>query len=281
MVSFTPHPTSWYADDGWIKALGTVSISSSFHFMAARVKGVPAWITPSWALETHIEASKLRDFCAQLEAASPPLIVCDLPPGLRGTWGASWHVQSRHTRWLEADGSGTFPTRPNHRTKHARTGTERGLRMEAMKNLDVLLALHQNARERKSIASDADQLRMLLAWVVASEHQSTYVVKDGTGTAIASATFLHNAGRTIYAFGGQLRSPLTGLATVMLIEQGITDAGAIGNKVFDFGGSADPGVDRFYAEFGAEKHYRERAVRVAPWAKPWLKWMRPDLFAAE
>ena len=67
----------------------------------------------------------------------------------------------------------------------------------------------------------------------------------------------------------------------MLIEQGITDAGALGNKIFDFGGSTDPGVDRFYAEFGAEKHYRERAVRVDPWAKPWLKWMRPDLFTVK
>ena len=281
MVSFTPQPTSWYADDGWIEALGTESISSSFQFMAARVKGVPAWITPSWALETHIEASKLRDFCAELEASSTPLVVCDLPPGLRGTWGASWLVQARHTRWLEADEAGNFPTRPKHRIKQARKGKERGLRIEATKDLDALLALHQNTRERKSIASDAGQLRMLLAWVVASEHQSTYVVKDETGTAIASATFLHNAGRTIYAFGGQLRSPLSGLATVMLIEQGITDASAIGNKVFDFGGSADPGVDRFYAEFGAKKHYRERAVHVASWAKPWLKLMRSDLFAAE
>ena len=281
MASFTPHPTSWYADAGWIEALDQQATPSSIQLMAARVKGVPAWITPSWALESHIEASQLRDFCAELEAASTPLVVCDLPPGLHGTWGPSWQVQARHTRWLEADENGTFPTRPKHRTKQARKGEERGLRIETNQRLDVLLALHQNARERKSIASDSGKLRKLLVWVLTSVHQSTYVVKDQTGTAIASATFLHDAGRTIYAFGGQQRSPLSGLGTVMLIEQGITDAGALGNKIFDFGGSTDPGVDRFYAEFGAEKHYRERAVRVDPWAKPWLKWMRPDLFTVK
>lgn len=280
MASFTPHPTSWYAGDGWIEALDQQTTPSSTPLMAARVKGVPAWITPSWALESHVESTKLEALCTELETASTPLVVCDLPPGLQGMWGPSWHVQARHTRWLEADENGTFPTRPKHRAKQARKGEERGLRIEATQNLDVLLALHQNARERKSIASDGSKLRMLLAWVLTSEHQSTYVVKDETNTAIASATFLHDAGRTIYAFGGQLRSPLSGLATVMLIEQGIKDAGAIGNNIFDFGGSADHGVDRFYAEFGAEKRYRERAVRVAPWAKPWLKLMRPDLFAA-
>ena len=281
MPPFIPHPSSWYADDGWMEALAQNPVQSSAQLMAARVKGIPAWITPSWALETHIKASKLEDLCTELEAARTPLVVCDLPPGLRGTWGPSWHVQARHTRWLQADETGAFPKRPKHRTKQARKGEERGLRIEATKNLDVLLALHQNARERKSIASDAGKLHALLAWVLGSEHQSTYVVKDETNTAIASATFLHDAGRTIYAFGGQLRSPLSGLATVMLIEQGIRDAGIISNKVFDFGGSSDPGVDRFYAEFGAEKQYRERAVRVAPWAKPWLKLMRPDLLATD
>jgi len=280
MPSFTPHPTSWYADDGWIEALAQNPAQSRAQLMAARVKGVPAWITPSWALEVHVKASEIEGLCKELGDASTPLVVCDLPPGLRGSWGPSWHVQARHTRWLRASEAGAFPERPKHRTKQARKGAEHGLRIEGTNHLDVLVALHQNARERKSIASDAGKLRTLLAWVLASEHQSTYVVKDETNTAIASATFLHDAGRTIYAFGGQLRSPLSGLATVMLIEQGITDASAIGNKVFDFGGSSDPGVDRFYAEFGAEKQYRERAVRVATWAKPWLKLMRPDLLSA-
>jgi hypothetical protein len=90
--------------------------------------------------------------------------------------------------------------------------------------------------------------------------------------------FCTTQGRTVYAFGGQKRSSVSGLATVLLIEQGIRDAAAIGNRIFDFGGSSDPGVDRFYAEFGAEKVPRQRAVRMAWWARPWLRLMRPDLF---
>jgi hypothetical protein len=39
----------------------------------------------------------------------------------------------------------------------------------------------------------------------------------------------------------------------------------------------DPGVDRFYKEFGGEKVPKWRAVRVARWAWPWIRLRRPDL----
>lgn len=278
MPSFTPHPNSWFADDGWIEALNQQQVPVNAQLMATRVKGLRAWITPSWALDSHVEEGNLKALCTTLEAARAPLIVCDLPPGLRGEWAPTWLVQERHTRWLRADeATGAFPPMPKHRAKQARKGFDRGLQIEAEGNINILLKLHQLARERKSIASDTSKLSGLLSWVLASEHQSTYIARNEEDQCIASATFLHDPGRTIYAFGGQIRSDASGLATVMLIEQGIADAQAIGNSVFDFGGSSDPGVDRFYSEFGAEKYYRERAIRVSTWAKPWLKMVRSDL----
>jgi hypothetical protein len=51
-----------------------------------------------------------------------------------------------------------------------------------------------------------------------------------------------------------------------------------GTMTFDFGGSMDPGVDRFYAEFGAEAVPKIRLVKMAPWWKPIMRWRRPDLF---
>ena len=162
MASFTPHPTSWYADAGWIEALDQQATPFKHSINGRPRERSTSMDHPIVGIESHIEASQLRDFCAELEAASTPLVVCDLPPGLHGTWGPSWQVQARHTRWLEADENGTFPTRPKHRTKQARKGEERGLRIETNQSLDVLLALHQNARERKSIASDSGKLRKLL-----------------------------------------------------------------------------------------------------------------------
>ena len=99
-----------------------------------------------------------------------------------------------------------------------------------------MLQLHQQVRERKSIPSDAAALKRLLTWILTSPHQSSYVVYDDQNQAIASATFLHNNGRTVYAFGGQERSNVSALATVLLIQQGIRDAEAVGNDIFDFGG---------------------------------------------
>lgn len=279
MRPITSHPISWYSDDGWIDSLGQQRVPVNAQLIDTRVKGIRAWITPPWAIESCVEAKHLGVLCSELNVAQIPLIVCDLPSGLRGTWTNSWILQTRHTRSLHVDeATQKFPMMPKHRAKQARRGAKRGLRIEVEADINVLLGLHQKTRERKAIISDPNKLRGLLSWVLSSKHQSTYVVRDEKGSAIASATFLHDNGRTVYAFGGQVRSPLSALATVMLIEQGIIDAEIVGNGIFDFGGSSDPGVDRFYEEFGAEKCFRERAIHVAPWAKPWLKLFRPDLF---
>ncbi len=64
----------------------------------------------------------------------------------------------------------------------------------------------------------------------------------------------------------------------MLIDAGIRDAVKREVNCFDFGGSMDPGVDKFYAEFGAEKVVKWRYMRCSWWAQPWLRLMRPDLF---
>lgn len=243
-----------------------------------RIKGIPAAITPPWALETgKITIDHGQALRRALESAALPLVVCDLPPGVSCTWEKPWTVQHKHTRWLQAI-DGQFPSLPKHRSKQARKAVAQGLRLEPCADVALLLQLHQQVRERKSIPSDAAALKRLLTWILTSPHQSSYVVYDDQNQAIASATFLHNNGRTVYAFGGQERSNVSALATVLLIQQGIRDAEAVGNDIFDFGGSADAGVDRFYAEFGAHAEPRFRAILVKGWARPWLRVFRPDLF---
>lgn len=243
------------------------------------IKGLPAAITPPWALETGgIHADNLQTTKATFETTHFPLVVCDLPPGVACDWGKPWVVQQKHTRWLHAEENNEFPPLPKNRSKQARKAIEQGLRLEPSSDLTLLLHLHQQVRERKSIPSDEAALERLLGWILTSPHQSSHLVFDEHNRPIASATFLHNKGRTVYAFGGQLRSKVSALATVLLIQQGLRDARQVGNRIFDFGGSSDAGVDRFYAEFGAHMEPRCRAILVKKWAKPLLRVLRPDLF---
>ena len=278
MASPTQHPNSWFSDPQWLQTLQVGQAIDNVALACQRVKGIPAAITPPWALETgEITIDHGQALRNALESAALPLVVCDLPPGVPCTWEKPWIVQQKHTRWLKAV-NGQFPSLPKHRSKQVRKALAQWLRVEPCADIALLLQLHQQVRERKSIPSDAAALKRLLTWILTSPHQSSYVVYDNENQAIASATFLHNKGRTIYAFGGQERSKVSALATVLLIQQGIRDAEKVGNGVFDFGGSADEGVDRFYAEFGAHAEPRFRATRVKGWARPWLRVFRPDLF---
>lgn len=278
MASPTQHPDSWFSDPQWLQALQVGQAVDSAALARLRIKGIPAAITPPWALETgEVTSDHVQALRRALESSALPLVVCDLPPGFPCMWEKPWIVQQKHTRWLKAV-DGQFPPLPKHRSKQVRKALAQGLRLEPCADVALLLQLHQQVRERKSIPSDAAALKRLLSWILTSPHQTSYVVYDDQNRAIASATFLHNKGRTVYAFGGQERSNVSALATVLLIQQGIRDAEAVGNDIFDFGGSADEGVDRFYAEFGAHAEPRFRAILVKGWAHPWLRVFRPDLF---
>jgi hypothetical protein len=85
-------------------------------------------------------------------------------------------------------------------------------------------------------------------------------------------------GEVLYAFGGAHRGPQSGLATVLMLGSAMEWAAAEGYARWDFGGSQDPGVDRFYEEFGG---VRQPKHRVVLWQPGWgwvLRLLRPDLF---
>ena len=101
MTLHSPHPHSWFDDSEWIHALGLNQTPAKSSLVNGSVKGIPAWHTPPWALEVGgLESVDLNTWRKLLEQASIGLIVCDLPPAMDCDWGAQWHVQQRHTRWL-------------------------------------------------------------------------------------------------------------------------------------------------------------------------------------
>lgn len=270
-------PKSWYSQPVWTSGGSSYRWANATALAKGRIKGIPAVFTPSGALHVGLERSP--DWNA-LTRSGFPCIIIDLPPGMSFSGGAQWIVQKRHTRqlkWASSDGDPTLEL-PAHRLKQIRKGLRKGLHLEITSDAERILALHLAARQRKDLNTNESLLHPQLLEILKSPHQTACVVRDQNGRDIASAVFLHEKGRTIYAFGGQERSNESALATVMLIAHGIQSARDVGNTCFDFGGSMDSGVDKFYSEFGSEAVSKLRCIQVAWWAKPWLKVTRPDLF---
>ena len=150
--------------------------------------------------------------------------------------------------------------------------------------VEEMVDLHQAARQRKGIPSDREALRRLLAGCAQDAQARFFFVRDAEGQALAGGVMLGRKGRdaepgeVLYAFGGAHRGPQSGLATVLMLGSAMEWAAAEGYERWDFGGSQDPGVDRFYEEFGG---VRQPKYRVVLWRPGWglfLRLLRPDLF---
>ena len=245
--------------------------------------GVQAMGTPPWAQDI----GPFRDeaaLCEAIEKTPAALTVLDLPAGTPAPQrlpGQTWAVQ-RHTRHIKLANQDPVEQWPATRRKQWRRAEREGLTASRSTDINQLVELHQAARHRKGIVSDRGQLRRLLKELMTEPTTHAWVVHNAKGDAICGGVF-HAAhpGRCVYGFGGQFRSQHPGessRATVLLIGTAMRYAAQEGTMTFDFGGSMDPGVDRFYAEFGAEAVPKIRLVKMAPWWKPIMRWRRPDLF---
>ena len=246
--------------------------------------GLSAVTTLPWAQDVG-STSNRQAIEGVLDNAKAGLIVLDLPPGhdLLHTKGVNHWTIERHTRQLTLEhGEDPVDIWPATRKKQLNRANREGMTAEASQDLDLMVQLHQASRNRKDIRSNPLALRMLLKHLLQEPDTQAWVVRDATGEPIAGGVF-HGAddGRCIYGFGGQFRGKEAGRssrATVLLIATAMRHAAEQGHPTFDFGGSQDKGVDRFYAEFGAQRIPKLRVVRVRGVWKPLLKWRRPDLF---
>ena len=243
--------------------------------------GIRALTTPPWAQDIgHADHNAVQGL---LNKPAAPLQVLDLPAGQ--SWSAglprgAWTLE-RHTRQVRIGDGDPIESWPATRRKQLRRVEREGFAAEPTKEVEDILMLHQAARKRKGIKSDGPALERLLDALFEEPDSHAWVVRHTDGRALASGLF-HGDGqdRCIYGFGGQLRMDEPGVssrATVLLIAAAMRHAAKNGASTFDFGGSADPGVDRFYAEFGAEKVDKVRIVQSAWWLKPALRFIRPDL----
>jgi hypothetical protein len=249
-------------------------------------KGARALVTPPWSLD--IDAPNAQRIVEHMAACKVPIQILDLPAGVALPAGfklGSVCAHPRHTRQIKIEGYAL----PKKRAQQARRALRDGVTVEAARDVLAHIELHQAARQRKGIASDAQGLRTLMTTLLKDAQNLAYIAFHNERP-IASAIVVRSEtplGRTaLYALGGQDRAGdkddkgdkgTTARASVAVLAQAIEDARANGDQIFDFGGSSDPGVDRFYAEFGAHIVPKLRLVKTAGWIRPILALKRPDL----
>ncbi len=254
------------------------------------LKGVPVVITPPWALDcglqcTNYNGDNYSKFIESLNTRPEPLLVIDLPPCSEDTaisvntavvkqnTPSNFRVQWKHTRILDLPA-----TLPSNRRKQVNKAQREGISCELVSDWSNVHRLHDHSRNRKDLANNSSQLGKLLNAISSESYSFAIEAKDSSGDCIASGGFVIDNNRCIYSFGGQKRGALSAIATVARLHFAMEVALTKGAEKFDFGGSSDPGVDRFYKEFGAHQIPKARLVRSSWWLTPILKILRPDLF---
>ena len=129
----------------------------------------------------------------------------------------------------------------------------------------------------KGLASRQHRLAPLLQRLATEPWTFAVTAANAEGKVIASGGFvLLPCGTCVYAFGGQERSKDSGRASVAMLCEAMRTAQRMGATTFDFGGSQDAGVDKFYAEFGGLPVAMRRWVN----APVWFKWVFPKTWNA-
>lgn len=268
----------------WAEGMPGSPVEGDFgRLQLTKHQGMRALITPTWALDTGFEyplwtRSNELELAQAMRTHKVRIAILDLPAGTEISEEAQFmgHGQHRHTRIASLN----VPL-PSHRLKQVRKALRMGFQFEdGSKDIDQMVKFHQSARNRKGIPSDSKQLHQLLSALSEHEGVQHHFVRNAIGQRIAGGVFIRTKEDTLlYAFGGAPRSAESGLASVLLLTEAMNKARNSGIAHFDFGGSQDPGVDRFYAEFGAEVVTKWRWVLVSTGWKWFWKWRRPDLFS--
>ena len=236
----------------------------------------PLLCTPPWALHMGLPGPEQvqRELLDQVVRRRALLNVVDLGPEPLAKPPRGWTSVTRHTRQLVL-GEDFESAIPNTRLKQARRFMREGGSValhEHMEGWHEVLALHKASRTRKGLPHHGSDLKALLDRISKESWTFAATAYDTNGICVASGGFVMlPSGTCVYAFGGQRRSENSGRASVAMLVEAMRMAQAKGCTCFDFGGSLDPGVDRFYAEFGAKAVAMERWIAV-PF---WFKWLFP------
>lgn len=261
-------------------------------FQARLKRTIPLVCTPPWALHSDLHGSReeQQQLRALVAKKAPLLAVVDLGPRALDCLAPpkGWAEVLRHTRQTRLLHDRELPC-PNTRLKQEKRFLREGGSVQITSGSpeawNEVARLHKAARTRKGLAHQSARLEELLERLSRAPWCFTSLALGPDGSCLASGGFVVlEHGTCVYSFGGQQRSSASGRASVAMLLAAMRHAQKLGCKRFDFGGSQDPGVDQFYAEFGAEVVPMRRWIK-APWWFPWLfrsswrAWTRPTRHA--
>lgn len=227
-----------------------------------------------------------QDLMSSCTGMRSMLHVLDLGPhaheGLQAPRG--WQDVTRHTRQSTWSGDTNWGVSKSRQKQSARFLRDEGTVTvaEHPEAWQDVRALHLASRTRKGLAHHGTKLSELLNRLADQPWTFAVLAHNQEGDCVASGGFVMLPDQTcVYAFGGQVRSKASGRASVAMLCAAMDEAQARGSTTFDFGGSQDPGVDQFYAEFGARAVPMRRWVHAPWWFKrcfpqTWSTWTTPS-----
>ena len=287
-----PDVQSPFLSSSWLDSCGTGGFvfNNQCGLYKTSLKGVSAIFTPPWALDCGLtlkanDGVHYSSFIEALKTRPEFYLTVDLPPCsddlakgvstaiIKQYTPADFRIQWRHTRILDLPA-----TLPSNRRKQVKKAEREGVSCEVVSNWSNVKLLHNESRSRKELENDNNQLDKLLTSIANEDYSFAIEAHNNEGHCIASGGFvMTRTNKCVYSFGGQKRGPLSAVASVAMLAFAMEVAFEKGAVEFDMGGSIDPGVDRFYKEFGAKRVAKPRLIRTAWWLSPILKLIRPDL----
>jgi len=269
---------AWLGDKGKVLKSGSAALAVQ---ATSLKKWLPALITPMWSLHCDLQGdgSDRESLLTSVNQLAEPIKVLDVMGHDLPERHDNWIIATRHTRQVQLSSSWDDLQWPTHRLKQQRRFHRENGRIEIDGNSgwDDVMKLHLESRQRKSLDGQSNDLQALLTRISGESWTYCVTAHDDSGATLASGGFviLRN-GTAVYAFGGQHRSKQSGIASVAMLLAAAEEACRRGCTTFDFGGSLDAGVDKFYAEFDAEPVPIVRHIQ-APW---WFRWVFPKTWKA-
>ncbi len=250
-------------------------------FSMKGLRGVKILATPPWALDCGLSidcpSSDFESLTNTWLQEPEAIKIIDLPPSdlnsslVKNHTPSGFKIQWRHTRQLDLN-----TPLPSTRRKQIKRADKAGITCKIVKCWAGVAKLHAESRSRKNINSNNTQLAKLLEAISHEPFSFAVEATNSDGKCIASGGFIFvSPDICLYSFGGQIRSQHSGIASVSMLSFAMTHALENGATTFDFGGSSDPGVDRFYKEFDAKTVAKARLISVAWWLRPFIKLLSP------
>jgi hypothetical protein len=126
-----------------------------------------------------------------------------------------------------------------------------GLEVKASNDHETIYSLAMKSLERNALGKNNDVIRKIIFSFARPENSFVFIVYNNN-VAIGASFCVIEGDKAVYLFGGFDHENKHHGAGVSCMWQSILEAKKRGLKYFDFEGSMDPKIERYFREFGGE-----------------------------